>query len=104
MRLGAPLSMKMQEAAGVCGGRGALWDLNGGLGRNRSMVRHRKSRSRPCAVVQRAAGGLVEGGEGGRGLRVSAGMYRRAGAHPRVVGNEGIRKNRSTCMLIVPQQ
>ncbi len=29
-----------EEAAGVCGGRGALWDLNGGLGRNRSVGRH----------------------------------------------------------------
>jgi len=93
-----------EEAAGVCGGRGALWDLNGGLGRNKSINRHRKSRSRPCAVVQKAAGGLVERGERCRGLRVSTRMYRRAGAHPRVVGDEGIRKNRSTCMLIVPQQ
>jgi hypothetical protein len=48
---------------------------------------------------------LAEGSEMGRGPRVSTRMRRRAGAHPgRVVGDGGIRKNRSMCMLIVPQQ
>jgi hypothetical protein len=31
------------------------------LGRNRSMGRHRKSRSGGCAVLPRTAGGLAEG-------------------------------------------
>src|SRR5262249_3840305 len=43
-------------ATGVCGGRGALWDLNGGLGGNRAMGRHWRSRSIPGAGGQRAAG------------------------------------------------
>ena len=93
-----------EEAAGVCGGRGALWDLNGGLGRNRSMDGQRKRRSRDvrrCRELQecrrRVVREVVE-------HRVSTRMHRRAKAHPRVATDGRVRKNRSTCMLIVPPQ
>jgi hypothetical protein len=63
------------------------------------MDRHRKSQSGRCAVLPRTAGGLAEDRERGRGPRVSTPMHRRAGAHPRFVGNGHIWKNRSMCML-----
>ena len=76
----------------------AVWGANRSMGRQQE-----KPIKSACAVLQRAAGVLAEGGERGRGARVSTRMHRRAGAHPWVAAEGRVRKNRSTCMLIVPQ-
>jgi hypothetical protein len=62
------------EAAGVCGGRGALWDLNGGLGRESFVSEYEKVGLGVCALGQRAAGVPAEGRESGRGHWVSTRM------------------------------
>lgn len=67
------------------------------------MGRHGKSRSKPSVVLQRAAEVLAEGGVRRREPGVSTRMHWRAEALPWVAAEGRVRKNRSMCMLIVPQ-
>ena len=56
-----------RKPLGVCGGRGALWDLNGSLGRESFVSGYEKVGLGECALRQRAARGPTEGREKGRG-------------------------------------
>jgi hypothetical protein len=95
-----------EEAAGVCGGRGALWDLNGSRSANRHLGEHRRS---GMVVWQSLLGAPVpaevcaDGGAARRGDGVGTGMYRRAGAHLRSSGKASATTNRSQCMWIIRQ-
>ena len=53
-------------------------------------------------MLPRTAGGLAEDSERGRGPGVSTRMHRRAGAHPRIVGNRRWAQSDLICDFACP--
>jgi len=72
-----------EEAAGVCGGRGALWDFNGSLGRKSFVSSREKGGLAIGAVLPRAERQSTEDWERGRGRWGRTRMRPRACARPR---------------------
>jgi hypothetical protein len=88
----------------VCGGCGALWDLNASLRWAWEMEDQQRAAKVLLGCLRKLDARELASRKEDCFDEAKRRMDRRAEAHPRTGADGRIRKNRSTCMLVAPEQ